>query len=89
MSEVRLTWDSTASSTSSQMINNGGIALDYAVYRQVGAVSSVGDFFVLKNSQGCFDRIGCGGTILQELHANIGGAVSVRNRYCSIGTVLS
>lgn len=66
------TWDSTASTTSTEMIDNGGITFDSSVDGQVGTISSVGDFFVFEDSERGLNRFGSRGAGLEELHAHLG-----------------
>lgn len=59
------------------MIDNGGITLYNAVDGEVGTVTSVGDFFILEDSQGGFDCFGCRGTSLEKSHSHLGGPIIV------------
>lgn len=61
------------------MIDDSGITFDGAVYGQVGAVSSVGNLFVLENAEGGLDSFGSGGPSFEEFHTHFSGARSRRS----------
>lgn len=47
-----------ACTTASKVIDYGCVALDSAVYGEVGAVAGVGDLLVFQNSQCCHNSLG-------------------------------
>lgn len=71
---MRRTRDRSTSATASEMVDNGGIALDSAVDRKVGTVTCVCDLLVLEYSQGGFNGFRGTASGFEKFHAHLNGA---------------
>jgi hypothetical protein len=62
------------------MIHYGGITFYNTIDGKIGAVSSVGDFFILEDSESCFDGLSCAGTGSEESHTHLNRTVAVSSK---------
>jgi hypothetical protein len=53
------------------MVHDSGITFYNTIDGKIGAVSSIGDFFILEDPESCFDGLGCAGTGSEESHAHL------------------
>jgi hypothetical protein len=74
------TWNSTTSAAAAEMVYNSSITFDNAINGKVGAVSGVGDFLILKDSESGLDGFGCGSTRFEKFHRHFGSTIAVNSR---------
>ena len=68
------TCDGTTSAASSEMVDDGGITLDYAIDTQVAPEARICDLFVFETPDGSFDGLGSSSARLEESHADASSA---------------
>ena len=79
---MKLTSNSSNSSTSTVVVNNRSVAFDSAIHGKVAAKACVGNLFVFENLDGNLNGIDGTTTVVEEGHGRFGSTVS-RIRICS------
>jgi hypothetical protein len=79
---IKFTWtqeptsNGAASSTSTKVIYDSSVALDNTLDCEIASISSIGDFSVFKDFDGCFNCINRSATSTKKAHGNHAGTKS-------------